>query len=221
MPRNNQALTLAPDYMEMCAIDDSVGARRYERFKQGKSLEEIAEEDNVKVVTVRQDVVAFEKKFELLTQNAIVRERLEGELENEKLRKMIRTKVHKKVLKAIEIMVDGKRKFVSFDQAKGAYVTITAVDYQMMLAGLKEFQKITSLEQKPQVPTTVVNVNQTNNTQVNQGEDFEERMRRIKQQQKESIAAAEAAKVVDLEPIVEEEEEKEETEKEQQPEWDF
>lgn len=213
----NEALALAPDYMEMCAIDDSLGARRYERFKGGKTLEEIAKEDNVKVDTVRMDVLAFEKKFELLTQNAIMRERLDGELENEKLRKLIRSKVHKKVLKSIDLMVEGKRKFVSFDQAKGKYVTVTAVDYQMMLAGIKEFQKLVSLEQKPQVAATVVNVNQTNNTQVNQGEDFEERMRRIKQQQKESIAAAEAAKVVDLEPIVEEEE----VEEEPQAEWDF
>jgi hypothetical protein len=210
-----QELTLAPDYAEMCAIDDSVGARRYERFKQGQSLEEIAEEYNVKVDTVRLDVLHFEKKFELLTQNAIMRERLEGELENEKLRKLIRSKVHKKVLKAIETMVDGKRKYVSFDQAQGKYVTITAVDYQMMLAGLKEFQKLVSLEQKPQVPTTVVNVNQTNNTNVAQNEDFEERMRRIRQQQKESMAAAAAEKIVDVEPI----EEEEEVDKE--PEWDF
>jgi len=208
-----QELTLAPDYAEMCAIDDSVGARRYERFKQGQSLEEIAEEYNVKVETVRMDILHYEKKFELLTQNAIMRERLEGELENEKLRKLIRTKVHKKVLKAIEIMVDGKRKYVSFDQSKGAYVTITAVDYQMMLAGLKEFQKITSLEQKPQVPTTVVNVNQSNTTNVAQNEDFEERMRRIRQQQKDSMAAAAAEKIVDVEPIEEEED--------KGPEWDF
>jgi len=208
-----QELTLAPDYAEMCAIDDSVGARRYERFKQGQSLEEIAEEYDVKVETVRLDILHYEKKFELLTQNAIMRERLEGELENEKLRKLIRTKVHKKVLKAIEIMVDGKRKYVSFDQSKGAYVTITAVDYQMMLAGLKEFQKITSLEQKPQVPTTVVNVNQSNTTNVAQNEDFEERMRRIRQQQKDSMAAAAAEKIVDVEPIEEEED--------KGPEWDF
>ncbi len=215
MAKSNQALTLSPDYAEMCAIDDSVGARRYERFKQGESLEEIAEKDKVKVDTVRMDVLAFEKKFELLTQNAIMRERLDGELENEKLRKLIRSKVHKKVLKSIDLMVEGKRKFVSFDQAKGKYITVTAVDYQMMLAGIKEFQKLVSLEQKPQVPTTVVNVNQTNNTSVAQSEDFEERMRRIKQQQKESMAAAAADKIVDVEPI----EEEEEVDKE--PEWDF
>jgi hypothetical protein len=215
MAKTNQALTLAPDYAEMCAIDDSVGARRYERFKQGESLEEIAEKDKVKVDTVRMDVLAFEKKFELLTQNAIMRERLDGELENEKLRKLIRSKVHKKVLKSIDLMVEGKRKFVSFDQAKGKYITVTAVDYQMMLAGIKEFQKLVSLEQKPQVPTTVVNVNQTNNTSVAQTEDFEERMRRIKQQQKESMAAAAADKIVDVEPIVEEEAE------DKEPEWDF
>lgn len=215
MAKSNQALALSPDYAEMCAIDDSMAARRYERFKQGQSLEEIAEEDNVKVDTVRLDVLHFEKKFEILTQNAIMRERLDGELENEKLRKLIRSKVHKKVLKAIETMVDGKRKYVSFDQAQGKYVTITAVDYQMMLAGLKEFQKLVSLEQKPQVPTTVVNVNQTNTTNVAQNEDFEERMRRIRQQQKESMAAAAAEKIVDVEPIVEEEE------GDKEPEWDF
>lgn len=207
---------MAPNYAEMCAIDDSVGARRFERFKQGKSLEEIAQEDNVKVDTVKLDVLHFEKKFELLTQNAIMRERLEGELENEKLRKLIRSKVASKVLKAIETMVEGKRKFVSFDQTKGKYVTITSTDFQMMLAGLKEFQKLVSLEQKPQVPTTVVNVNQTNNTNTAQNEDFEERMRRIRQQQKESMAAAAAEKIVDVEPI-EEEAEAEAAE----PEWDF
>jgi hypothetical protein len=210
----NEALALAPDYMEMCAIDDSLGARRYERFKGGKTLEEIAKEDNVKVDTVRMDVLAFEKKFELLTQNAIMRERLDGELENEKLRKLIRSKVHKKVLKSIDLMVEGKRKFVSFDQTKGKYVTVTAVDYQMMLAGIKEFQKLVSLEQKPAVPTTVVNVNQTNNNNQGRTEDFEERIRRITKEQKESIAAAEAEKVIDVEPV-------EEEEVDEGPEWDF
>ena len=215
----NESLALAPDYMEMCAVDDTVGARRYERYRTGKTIEEIAEEDGVKVLTVRQDVLAYENKFEFLTQNAIMRDRLEGELENEKLRKLIRSKVASKVLKAVDTLVEGKRKYVSFDQQKGEYVTVTATDFQMMLAGLKEFQKLVSLEQKPQVPTTVVNVNQTNNNNAPESEDFEERMRRIKQQQKESIAAAEAEKnIVDVEPI-EEEEETEETEAE--PEWDF
>lgn len=214
----NEALALAPDYMEMCAVDDSMGARRYERFKKGQSLEEIAEEDSVKVETVRMDVLAYEKKFELLTQNAIMRERLDGELENEKLRKLIRSKVHKKVLKAIDKMVEGKRKFVSFDQQKGKYVTVEATDFQMMLAGIKEFQKLVSLEQKPAAPATIVNVNQTNNNNAPESEDFEERMRRIKQQQKESMAAAEAEKkIVDVEPIEAEEEEEAAAE----PEWDF
>jgi len=215
----NESLALAPDYMEMCAVDDTVGARRYERYRSGKTVEEIAEADGVKVETVRADVLAYENKFEFLTQNAIMRDRLEGELENEKLRKLIRSKVASKVLKAVDTLVEGKRKYVSFDQQKGEYVTVTATDFQMMLAGLKEFQKLVSLEQKPQVPTTVVNVNQTNNNNAPESEDFEERMRRIKQQQKESIAAAEAEKnIVDVEPI-EEEEETEETEAE--PEWDF
>ncbi len=217
MPKTNEVLALMPNYKELVAVDDSLASKRYERYRSGKTIEQIAEADGVKPETVRLDILAYEKKFELLTQNAIQRERLEGELSNEKLRTAIRAKVHKKVLKSIDLMVEGKRKFVSFDQAKGKYITITAVDYQMMLAGIREFQKLVSLEQKPSVPHTVVNVNQTNVT-TGRTEDFEERIRRIKQEQKESIAAAEEAKVidVDVEPI---EEEVEEEKKE--PEWDF
>jgi hypothetical protein len=159
-------------------------------------------------------IIAFDKKFELLTQNAIMRERLDGELSNEKLRAAIRSRVHNKVLKAIDTLVTGERKYVSFDQTKGKFVTVKAVDFNMMLQGIKEFQKLVSLEQKPAVPTTVVNVNQTNVNNPAHGEDFEERMRRIKKKQKESIEAAEAEKVIDVEPIEEEEED-------EGPEWDF
>lgn len=217
MAKNNESLALVPNYTELLATDDSLPAKRYERFKKGETIEQIAEKDGVKVETIRLAILAFDKKYELLTQNAIVRERLEGELSNEKLRAAIRTRVHAKVLKAIDTLVTGERKYVSFDQTKGKFVTVKATDFNMMLAGIKEFQKLVSLEQKPQVPTTVVNVNQTNNNNPAQGEDFEERMRRIKKQQKESIEAAEAEKkVIDVEPVEEEEEEEAE-----EPEWDF
>ena len=62
MAKSNQALTLSPDYAEMCAIDDSVGARRYERFKQGESLEEMAEKDKVKVDVVSERKNSFATK---------------------------------------------------------------------------------------------------------------------------------------------------------------
>lgn len=216
MAKTNEALALVPNYTELLATDDSVAAKRYQRFKKGETIEEIAEADDVKVETIRLAILAFDKKFALLTQNAIVRERLDGELSNEKLRAAIRSRVHNKVLKAIDTLVTGERKYVSFDQTKGKFVTVKATDFNMMLAGIREFQKLVSLEQKPAAPQTVVNVNQTNVNNPSHGEDFEERMRRIKQKQKESIAAAEAAeKVIDVEPVEEEEEEDE------GPEWDF
>jgi len=216
MAKTNEGLALVPNYTELLATDDSVAAKRYQRFKQGETIEEIAEADDVKVETIRLAILAFDKKFALLTQNAIVRERLDGELSNEKLRAAIRSRVHNKVLKAIDTLVTGERKYVSFDQTKGKFVTVKATDFNMMLAGIREFQKLVSLEQKPAAPQTVVNVNQTNVNNPAHGEDFEERMRRIKQKQKESIAAAEAAeKVIDVEPVEEEEEEDE------GPEWDF
>lgn len=215
MAKTNEGLALVPNYTELLATDDSVAAKRYQRFKQGETIEEIAEADDVKVETIRLAILAFDKKFALLTQNAIVRERLDGELSNEKLRAAIRSRVHNKVLKAIDTLVTGERKYVSFDQAKGKFVTVKATDFNMMLAGIREFQKLVSLEQKPAAPQTVVNVNQTNVNNPAHGEDFEERMRRIKQKQKESIAAAEAEKkVIDVEPVEEEEED-------EGPEWDF
>ncbi len=216
MAKTNEGLALVPNYTELLATDDSVAAKRYQRFKQGETIEEIAEADDVKVETIRLAILAFDKKFALLTQNAIVRERLDGELSNEKLRAAIRSRVHNKVLKAIDTLVTGERKYVSFDQTKGKFVTVKATDFNMMLAGIREFQKLVSLEQKPAAPHTVVNVNQSNVNNPSHGEDFEERMRRIKQKQKESIAAAEAAeKVIDVEPVEEKEKEDE------GPEWDF
>lgn len=213
MPKKTEALALAPDYAELTSGDNSVGAKRYERFRQGKTIQEIADEDGVKFETVKMDVLAYEKKFDLSLQSAIVRQRIEGELSNEKLRKEIRSRVHKKVLKSIDHLIEGKRKYVFFDQAAGKVVTVNAHDWNMMLAGIKEFSKLVSLEQKPAVPSTVVNVNQTNNNTIGQGDDFEERMRKIKKQQQESIAAAEAEKVIDVEA--------EDADEDGGPEWDF
>jgi hypothetical protein len=214
MAKTNEALALVPNYTDLLATDDSVAAKRYQRFKKGETIEQIAKADGVKIETIRLAILAFDKKFALLTQNAIVRERLDGELSNEKLRAAIRSRVHNKVLKAIDTLVTGERKYVSFDQTKGKFVTVKAVDFNMMLQGIKEFQKLVSLEQKPSVPHTVVNVNQQTNVNPAHGEDFEERMRRIKKKQKESIEASEAEKVIDVEPI-------EEEEVDEGPEWDF
>jgi len=212
MAKANQALTLSPNYEDLSAAENTLAGKRYQRYRNGETIEQIAAADEVQEKTVRADILAYEKKFETLVQNAVMRERLDGELANERLRKLIRDKLHAKVLKALEHMVTGNKKFIFFDQAKGKVITATAKDWNMMLAAVKEFQKLVSLEQKPAMPTTVVNVNQTNTSIVGQSEDFEERIRRLRKEQEESIAAA---KVVDIESEpVEEVEEK-------GPEWDF
>lgn len=216
MAKNNGALALAADYEELeklSVAENTMAGKRYQRYRNGETIEQIAAADEVKEGTVRQDIIAYEKKFETLVQNAVMRDRLDGELANEKIRKLIRDKLHTKVLKALDHMVTGNKKFVFFDQAKGKIITATAKDWNMMLQAVKEFQKLVSLEQKPAVVGTVVNVNQTNNSIVGQGEDFEERIRRLRKEQEESIAAA---KIVDIEsnPV-------EEVEEEKGPEWDF
>ncbi len=213
MAKNNEALALAPDYEELeklSVAENTMAGKRYQRYRNGETIEQIAIADEVKEKTVRADIQAYEKKFETLVQNAVMRDRLDGELANEKIRKLIRDKLHTKVLKALDHMVTGNKKFVFFDQAKGKIITATAKDWNMMLQAVKEFQKLVSLEQKPAVAGTVVNVNQTNNSAiVGQGEDFEERIRRLRKEQEESIAAAKPVIDIESEP------------EEKGPEWDF
>jgi len=175
---------------------------RYEMFRAGKTIQEIADEEDISVETVRGSI-----REEKVRSNLEVRERVEHA--NNRLRRRVQRKLENDYLSALKKLLQGQKE-VPFSVSGGEIVSRFIEDPKALMLGIEQYRKTVSLEEKPmQAPTTVVNVQQNNGTRA---PDFEERMRRIRKQQEESIAAAEAEKVVDVE--AEEVEEK-------GPEWDF
>jgi len=174
---------------------------RYEMFIAGKTVQEIADEENVSVETVRGSI-----REEKVRRNLELRERVEHE--NNLLRRRVQRKLENDYLSALEKLLQG-RKEVPFSVSGGDIVSRFIEDPKALMLGIEQYRKTVSLEEKPmQAPTTVVNVQQNNRSMA---PDFEERMRRIRKAQQESIDAAK--KVVDVE--------SEEVEEEKEPEWDF
>ncbi len=184
-------------------LTGSKGLIRYEMFMGGKTVQEIAEEENVSVDTVRGSI-----REEKVRRNLELRERVEHE--NNRLRRRAQRQLENDFLSALKKLLQGQKE-VPFSVSGGAVVSKFIEDPKALMLGIEQYRKTVSLEEKPmQAPTTVVNVQQNNGTRA---PDFEERMRRIRKQQEESIAAAEAEKVVCVE--------SEEVEEEKEPEWDF
>lgn len=181
----------------------SKGLIRYEMFMGGKTVQEIAEEENVSVDTVRGSI-----REEKVRRNLELRERVEHE--NNRLRRRVQRKLKDDYLSALKRLLQGQKE-VPFSVSSGDIVSRFIEDPKALMLGIEQYRKTVSLEEKPtQAPTTVVNVAQHNGPMA---PDFEERMRRIRRLQKESIEAAAAEKVVDIE--------LEEVEEEKEPEWDF
>jgi len=182
-------------------LSGSKGLVRYEMFMAGKTVQEIAEEENVSVETVRGSI-----REEKVRRNLEVRERVE--YENNRLRRRVQRKLENDYLSALKKLLQGQKE-VPFSVSGGDIVSRFIEDPKALMLGIEQYRKTVSLEEKPmQAPTTVVNVQQNNRPMA---PDFEERMRRIRKAQQESIDAAK--KVVEVET--------EEVEETKEPEWDF
>ncbi len=180
----------------------SKGLIRYEMFIAGKTVQEIADEENVSVETVRGSI-----REEKVRRNLEVRERVEHE--NNRLRRRVQRNLEDDFFSALERLLKGQKE-VPFSVTGGDVVSRFIEDPKALMLGIEQYRKTVSLEEKPmQAPTTVVNVQQNNRPLA---PDFEERIRRLRKEQEESIKAAAADKVVDVE--------SEEIE-EKGPEWDF
>ncbi len=181
----------------------SKGLIRYEMFMGGKTVQEIADEENVSVETVKGSI-----REEKVRRNLELRERVEHE--NNRLRRRVQRNLEDDYLSALKRLLQGQKE-VPFSVAGGHIVSRFIEDPKALMLGIEQYRKTVSLEEKPmQAHTTVVNVQQNNRPVA---EDFEERIRRLRKEQEESIKAAAAEKVVDVE--------SEEVEEEKEPEWDF
>lgn len=188
---------------------------RLHRFQNGESIEQIRKADGVTEKTVRDSL----NEARHLTRTALEQRVLDLKLQGAEIKEQLRNEVLKEfntaLRKAIKMLLTGMREAAFFDQRSGRVITKKIVDPTMIVAGVEQLRKIGALDEKPSPNTQILNIQQNTRNGVygGQGEDFEERMRRIRRQQKESIAAAEAEKVVDVE--------SETVEEEEGPEWDF
>jgi len=187
---------------------------RLQRLESGESIEQITKADGVTEKTVRDSL----NEARHLTRTAVEQRVLDLKLQGAEIKEQLRNEILKdfrlELRKAIKTLLTGMREAAFLDQKSGRVITKKIVDPTMIVAGVEQLRKIGALDEKPAPNTQILNIQQNTRNSVygGQGEDFEERIRRLRKQQEESIKAAAAEKVVDVES--EEVEEKE-------PEWDF
>ena len=187
---------------------------RLQRIQNGESIEQITQADGVTEKTVRDSL----NEARHLTRTAVEQRVLDLKLQGAEIKEQLRNEILKEfntaLRKAIKMLLTGMREAAFFDQRSGRVITKKIVDPTMIVAGVEQLRKIGALDEKPSLNTQILNIQQNTRNSVygGQGEDFEERIRRIRKEQEESIKAAAAEKVVDVE--------SEEIE-EKGPEWDF
>lgn len=169
---------------------------RYYRFMAGESDSDIATRDNVTIEEVQKSIHLGEVQEEARQRSALMKLRYEAALANETLRKRARNKLEDKFLGGLGKLLKGQRVVVERDLATGKVTFHEYEDPDVIVKGVEQYRKTTSLEEKPvQVlhPSMTVNV-QNNQAQPIGGrsfgggsrETFEEKLRRIRQGQRDT-----------------------------------
>ncbi len=182
-----------------------VALRRYDRYlwhrKQGLSgreaVSKVAEEEDLAEKSIVHELKRAQAILRVQKTRQIQQQRLQAELENEKLRRKIRRTHAQKVVKVVGELIEGKTEAIYFDEKSGKIVSKEYQDRKVQLQGLEQYAKLTALEVKPAPPSqTVVNV-ETNVTATagGPGGDYEDRMVRLERLRKERTAG----KVIDVE----------------------
>jgi len=137
-------------------LTETKGLIRYEMFVAGKSFQEIAEEENVSVETVRGSV-----REEKVRRNLALRERVE--YENNRLRRRVQRELEDAFLSALKRLLQGQKE-VPFSVAGGDVVSRFIEDPKALMLGIEQYRKTVSLEEKPAPShtTQILNVQQNN-----------------------------------------------------------
>jgi len=165
-------------------------------FVAGKSFQEIAEEENVSVETVRGSV-----REEKVRRNLELRERVEHE--NNRLRRRVQRKLEDDYLSALKRLLQGQKE-VPFSVAGGDVVSRFIEDPKALMLGIEQYRKTVSLEEKPAPShsTQILNVQQNNSSRP--PDKMEEHIARIRKRQLEGHRRA---GLIDVEPTKPETEE--------------
>ena len=170
-------------------LSGSKGLLRYEMFVAGKSFQEIAEEENVSVETVRGSV-----REEKVRRNLALRERVEHE--NNRLRRRVQRELEDAFLSALKRLLQGQKE-VPFSVSGGDIVSRFIEDPKALMLGIEQYRKTVSWEEKPAPShsTQILNVQQNNSSRP--PEKMEERIARIRKRQ---LEAHRKAGLIDVEP---------------------
>lgn len=187
---------------------DALAHSRWMRHASGESPEEIADSDGVSVDTVMQSLKKGSDIENTRVTLRIMEMRGRRAIETEELRQQMQQEFAEKYKKALSHLLEGKA--VVIERLADGTVNIKEyVDPKVLVAGMDQFRKSVSMDEKPAVPTTVVNVNQQNNTQTNtlvdKKYDFETMLETIRAKQKAAdpgkFIEGEIAEVTDNEAV--------------------
>lgn len=190
---------------------------RYQRFREGESIPEMARRDDVDPATVQRSVRAGQQIYEVQQQLKLRDLKYDTAIENEVLRKALRDKVAVQLVEAIETLLSGKRTVVEVDKITGAVSFKEFTDPDVISLGIDHAIKSLSFAERPASNQTIVNVQQNNNPGGGDGSSdgagsYEERLERIRSRQRpksnvinvtatdvteETVTAVEAELVVD------------------------
>lgn len=166
---------------------------RYKRFMDGLTFEEIAQQDNVMVGTVKQSINqgrAIEEAAELIKIRAL---KHRSAIETEILRRDIRKETSALIVLGLRTLLEGKKTVPEINPVTGVVTMHEYVDPEVVAMGIEQTAKILSMQEKPAQSQTFVNIQ---NNQNNLGADggpatssaitYEERVRRIRTVQLET-----------------------------------
>lgn len=171
------------------AVDRPISKRRemYDKFVSGIDIEDIAESMNMTTMNAMNYIKAEEREISTTNQIRLRHLKEQTALANEEHRQKVQSRLTGKYDEAIEALLSGKKMVV--ETAKDGTVTIHEfVDTDVVAAGVREFRKTVSMEERPAPPQTIIqNINQGNAVNVTAGPkfDFESELKKIRKAQKE------------------------------------
>jgi hypothetical protein len=180
--------------------DEDLNVSRYKRHLSGETYEQIAETDGITRTEALRTVAAGKNLVNGELVRKIADKRIVSSLAREELRGEAMERLGKKVIDSLKKLLDGKRIVVYKDKLTGAVRMEEVDDPKMIVMGIEKFCKVTSLEEKPAVQQTVVNVQQNTIPVGGHRMDFEGMLAKIRQErleEKQKLIEGEVTDVTD------------------------
>ncbi len=167
----------------------SIDLRRYLRFRDGETLLQIAESDQLTPDAVKISLRIGRQMHEASQMLTLRDLKYTGAIETEQIRQQVRDSVKDKIVSAVDQLLTGKRTIVETETATGKVTLHEIVDPEVISMGITHARKIVSLDEKPAANQTTVNIQNNQNNSGSEaptpvgGLSYEDRLRNIRSAQ--------------------------------------